>query len=38
MKKKVRITEPTGTSGGMSMVSLWLAGISTVCVILIREI
>jgi len=35
---KVRIIRPVGTSGGTSIVSLWLAGTSTVCVTLIRKI
>jgi hypothetical protein len=29
---------PAGTSGGTSMVSLWLTGISTVCVMLMGQI
>jgi hypothetical protein len=29
---------PAGTSGDTSIVSLWLTGISTVCVKLIRKI
>ena len=32
---KVRITGPSGTSRGTSIVSRWLAGMSTVCVTLI---
>ena len=36
--KKIILACPVGTSGGTSIVSLWLAGISTVCVILIRKI
>jgi hypothetical protein len=30
-------TRPAGTSRGTSIVSLWLAGISTVCVIAMRQ-
>jgi hypothetical protein len=33
---KVSIVLPVGTSGGTSMVNLWFAGISTVCVMLIE--
>jgi len=36
-KKRIS-ARPAGTSGGTSMVSLWSAGISTVCVMLIRKI
>jgi hypothetical protein len=35
-KKRIS-ARPAGTSGGTSMVSLWLAGISTVCEMLIRK-
>ena len=35
---KVRTTGPAGISLGTSMVSLWLAGISTVCVIVMRSL
>jgi len=36
-KKRIS-ARPAGTSGGTSMVSLWLAGISTVCVMLMRQV
>jgi hypothetical protein len=35
---KVSIALPAGISGGTSIVSLWLEGISTVCVMLIKQI